>query len=1242
MRNKFKFILFGLTLLTLLCYTATAAPSITPTPAAATLDTLTDNLPQAFSVTVSESSDIVWYLDESPVQSSALNQTSDLYSANPGSAGIYNVTVIATNSTTLASNQYTWTWNLNQSLSIDSSSPGSNPGTNVGDSQAFSVDLNQVADVNWYIDNVLMQTNSSVTSASYTNNTAPADSYTVKATASNVNGSKTETWTWTVSTVPSPTITLSDPSSSTPSDNTGVSRTFTANVDQTVNLTWIFNDVALGPVNNSVTTSSYTFSSAPEGTHNLTVLVENANGVDQKQWDWTVSNASLSITGSNPGSDPETTVDTTQLFNVTTNQACDVQWLVNGTVVQTNSSVTTADLSIFKSTAASYNVTVVATNVNGVEQKTWIWDVRSKTYFSGDRIWDADAGQSTTYTWDAKSFSGFFYDLESGLSSETMTITGISRTIGDEKLVYETRPVETDFEHSGWGKYQVIGFMAEKYFAGYTSNTSITDVDTVSMMSNGQLSKVLMDTDDKETVYSGSSLDLEDGYKLNVVEVDTNGDRVLLTLTKDGDELDSDVVSSNDDYVYKKDLGDSDNVVLIAVHFADIFSGTESNAVFVQGIFQVSDAYDSVENGDNYGKMQVTAISDNLIQMKNDGSVSLSAGKTIDIMGKIKFEVADDSTLRFAPFVDMTDPGTYELRGTVAEGNELITWTPLNFEGFYYDIDEGIQTETLQLTSISGRTIPSDALVYTSTPAAVTFSHSAWGKFNVMGFMAEKYFAGYPSGTFGSSSAVDLLSSGQLSKVLIDSDDKTSVYSGQSLTLENGYTLDIVEVDSDGNKVLVQLNKDGDEVDSGIASANDNYIYEMDLGDSDNVPVIVVHFNEIFRGSESNAVFIQGIFQISDDYTTIEDGDTNDKMEVTSVGSSIVMKNSNSISLSRGKEISLMGDVVIRVADSGTVRYYPAVDVTTSANEALSLSLSDSTITEGESISITVTSRGASISDATVKVDGSSIGNTGDDGTLDYTPSSTGTLDITTEKDGYTSGSTQLEVISKDDETRKMSIEVSPSEVYEGNTMTIYVLKAIGGDAISGAEITLDGKSIGTTGSDGTISYTATEPGAHKLVATKSGMSDAELDLKVNELAAKFEFSNLAITPLEIKQGQDATISVDVANTGTAAGDYTVDLKINDVVVDSQLVSLSVGNSTTIQFKHKEDEIGTYTVKVGGLTTTYEVFEKSGTILYVLGAIGLAAIGGIAYLFTAGGWTVEIAQAKAAEAIETIRELIGK
>ncbi|MDI3486259.1 MAG: hypothetical protein PWQ50_1479, partial [Methanolobus sp.] len=412
--------------------------------------------------------------------------------------------------------------------------------------------------------------------------------------------------------------------------------------------------------------------------------------------------------------------------------------------------------------------------------------IYSKTYFTGDRIWDVNANQSDDYyIWDAKSFSGFFYDLESGLSSENMTISNIDRSLGDGDIVYQTRPVETDFEHSDWGSYQVIGFMAEKYFAAYTDKTDIDDVDEVSMMSSGQLSKILLDDDDKESVFSGSSLILEDGYELNVVEVDVNGNNVYVTLTKDGDELDSGVISSGEDYVYKTDLGDADDVVLIAIHISSVFSGTESNAVFIQGVFQISEDYVELDDGETYGEMEVTSISDDLIEMENDGTVSLSKGKSITLMGKIKLIVADNDDLRFAPYVDMSDPGTYELRGTVAEDDDLLTWTPLNFEGFYYDIDEGIQTETLELTAISGRTIDDGDLVYTSTPASVEFEHSDWGEFQVIGFMAEKYFAGYTDNTdVDDVDEVSLMSNGQLSKVLLDDDDKASVYSGSSLILE--------------------------------------------------------------------------------------------------------------------------------------------------------------------------------------------------------------------------------------------------------------------------------------------------------------------------------------------------------------------------------------------------------------------------------------------------------------------------
>lgn len=996
------------------------------------------------------------------------------------------------------------------------------------------------------------------------------------------------------------------------------------------------------------TTSSYTATGlSSSASHSIGVRTKDLSG---NLGNWANASAATTADTGEPGSVTSLSVDSKgsdwikwKWTNPTDSDFDHVMVYINNVFVTNVSanSYTANNLSASTSYTIKLHTVDDAGNINNADV-TNTTSTYHKSYLTGDRIWDENANQSTTYKWDAKSFSGFFYDLETGFSSETMTITDISRTIGDGKLVYRTEPVDSNFEHSGWGKYQVIGFMAEKYFAGYTSNTTITGVDRVSLISSGQLSKVLIDNDDKKSVYSGSSLTLEDGYKLNIVQVDRNGDKVFVTLTKDGDELDSAVISGSGDYIYKTDLGDSDDVVIVAVRFTSIFSGTESNAVTIQGIFQISEDYIELEDGASYGKMEITGFSDDYIEMKNDGSISLSKGKTIPIMGKIKFIVADSNTLRFAPFVDMSSPGTYELRGTVAEGDEKLTWTPLNFEGFYYDIDEGIQTEKLELKEINDRSIPKNKLVYTSTPKEVSFEHSDWGNFSVIGFMAEKYFAGYPSGAFGSSSSVDILSDGLLSKVLIDEDDKKSVYSGSSLVLEEGYALNIVQVDKNGDKVMVTLTKDGDEVDTSIISGSGTYIYEKDLGDSDDVPLIAIHFDSIFSGTESNAVFVKGIFQISEDYLEIEDGDTFGKMEVTGIGGSITMSNKDSISLSKGKSIAIMGDVSINVADSSTVRYYPYVEVTTTPSQSLSVSLDNSITTKGSKVTVTVTSRGAAVSDATVKAGSSTVGTTDDEGRITYTASTIGTIKITASKEGYAEGSSELEVISPDDDSRKIILEVSPQEVYEGSSVTFFVLKAIGGDAVEGATVSYDGKSIGSTSSQGTVTYTVTNPGMHKLTAVKSGFLDASMNLEVKELAAKFEFTNLVISPLDVRQGKEATFSVDVKNVGTAAGNYTVDLKVNDTVVGTKTVSLGIGESETLEFKHAEKEPGTYTVKVADLTTTYEVFERSGIIWYALGAIAVVVVGGLGYLFTAGGWTVDIAQAKVDEAIQTIQELVSK
>jgi len=92
--------------------------------------------------------------------------------------------------------------------------------------------------------------------------------------------------------------------------------------------------------------------------------------------------------------------------------------------------------------------------------------------------------------------------------------------------------------------------------------------------------------------------------------------------------------------------------------------------------------------------------------MRNSDSISLSKGNTIDVMGELIFVVADASELRFAPIVKTTEPGTYELRGTVHDEKfDTSVWTPFNFEGFYYNIDDNVSTESLVIEKLNDRTI---------------------------------------------------------------------------------------------------------------------------------------------------------------------------------------------------------------------------------------------------------------------------------------------------------------------------------------------------------------------------------------------------------------------------------------------------------------------------------------------------------------------------------------------------------
>ena len=877
---------------------------------------------------------------------------------------------------------------------------------------------------------------------------------------------------------------------------------------------------------------------------------------------------------------------------------------------------------------ASGNGNLSAGNINDSVQVQGL----PSGYDTGNRIWEAGSC-GDTYRWTAQSFTGFYYDIDDGFSTETLTITDIKQTLKAGAIEYVTETREVKFDCSDWGKYNVIGFMAEKYFAGYDEDETdeITD-ETISLVSDKMLSKVLIDEDDKHTVSTGASLELQEGYELKIIQLDASGDKAQIELLRNGKSVDTGIIDNTPaTYVYTRDIGKADDVPLIAISVDSVFSGTETDMLVIKGIFQISEDYKSVKNDDRYGEMEITSTSKDGITMKNDDDITLDEGKIVPLMGNIKFLVADSSTLRFALYEEITEPGTHDVRGTVYDtGNATssipTTWTPMNFEGFYYDIDKPLGTEKLEIKE-KGTSIGNDKLIYSTTVQSVKFDCSDWGKYNVIGFMAEKYFAGYDEDETDeiTDETISLVSDKMLSKVLIDEDDKHTVSTGASLELQEGYELKIIQLDASGDKAQIELLRNGKSVDTGIIDNTPaTYVYTRDIGKADDVPLIAISVDSVFSGTETDMLVIKGIFQISEDYKSVEIGDTYGEMEITSTSNTgITMKNDDDIDLDKGGKTMIMGDVGIMTSDGGA-RYCLFVRRTIGSLPSLAIDVSDPPIVDTE-ITITITSDGSPVEGAEVKFAGENLGLTDSDGEIRFTSEEAGTFTITARKNNYDPASEEIRILTED-EAEKDPLEIAMLEKVEpGEDVVIKVTSD--GDVIEGASVIWDGEDIGETDETGSLTYTTEDAGTYTVTASKAGYLNASEEIKVAFPSAEFELADLTF-PAEMSANKKFTITVDVTNTGDADGTYLAELMVDGTAADSTSVDLDAGETTTVEFTHKISKAGTYTIEIGSESGEVAVTKaESNTALVAAALIVLAALGAIGYVLISsapeGGWTVE-------------------
>jgi len=570
---------------------------------------------------------------------------------------------------------------------------------------------------------------------------------------------------------------------------------------------------------------------------------------------------------------------------------------------------------------------------------------------------------TSNFEWNAQNFAGFYYDIDDDLGTEkiTTTITEGNKLQEPSGVSYVTTAQKNDFDFDAWGFYNVIGFQANKYFAGYLNDETIEDADEVLLkestdensLSDEQLEEILIDNDDEMTVTSGTPLKMKEGYELAIKSIDIDSNRVYLDLTKNGSLVDSKVIypSKNNPtlfdktYYYRKDVGDSRDLVIIAVHFKNAFRGSDQNMATIDGIWQISEIPTEVKVDTQYDKMRIASVSADTITMDNkDNTVTLSKNKDIPLMGDLKIVTADqaivndDNPLRYYIAKVVSEASMYEIRGYVATGNYW--WNSQNFAGFYYDIDDDQGTEEIATTITEGNKLQEpDGIVYATAAQNCIFNFDDWGSYNTIGLLGKKYFASYRiednDGTspdiLQEANVTNLLDYGELTEILLNEDQGDVLDLSKPIDLKENYSLKL-KVGTDNKGILVELLKDKKTIDKKAVIMPGTYVFGSNVGDASKMPIIAAHFQEPIFLEGRSYIKLDGLWQISENPIYVSRGTSYGLMTVTNIDPAsglIVMSNlDNTITLSKNKEISLMGDFNIRtsdqnyVDDSNPLRYY--------------------------------------------------------------------------------------------------------------------------------------------------------------------------------------------------------------------------------------------------------------------------------------------------------------------------------
>ncbi|WP_338097653.1 S-layer protein domain-containing protein [Methanolapillus ohkumae] len=818
----------------------------------------------------------------------------------------------------------------------------------------------------------------------------------------------------------------------------------------------------------------------------------------------------------------------------------------------------------------------------------------------GSNIWDEEQRMPSTYNWTPHLYSGFYFDTDSDLYTESleMTISTSGRTIESSNARYMTEVEPARFAYSDWGSYDFIAWIGKPYFAGYEKYDSGDKNDTayfaksnVSTLSDKRLYEVLINEKSERKISSGDTHNLENDYKLRISDINTNNREFRLTLEKGGSAVKNETVSSNSTFVFEKSLDNSGSIPIIAVHVRDV---TDGKAV-IDGIFQISENSKDVSSGKRVDAMEITNVNNTSIIMKNPSRIDLSANRNITLMEHIKIQVGDSSKLRFGLISDpiTTAEKKYPSRSSVYDiyDNNMKSWTGRSYGEFSYIWSNGMTPEnlTVDVKGNIGRTLNPKEISYEVLSYNSSFNYSDWGGFKSVRIAGDEYFAGYTAynsseknnTTNFTSSDYNILEKGLISKVLVNNNSSRSYSVGSEISLGDGYALKLNKIEGEGSskKLNLTLLKNGSAVENASLSENENYIRKTTFGEIGGVPQIVVRVGSIFVGSSSTEINISGIFQISDNTTDVTAGRRIDNMRVEYTSrTGFYLLNNDTIDLSRGRDIRLVGNLSLHVADSDDVRFFFFNQNGSTTQKSLKIILPDM-VYPYQDIDIRVQASDGSnwinAEGVQVRVNGNSIGSTNSSGQIQYTVGESGTYNFSAEKDGYTSA---FQMKSTTDPEKNLTM-TAPLYIFESDSFLIFV-RDDSYAYVTGASVYENNVLIGMSDENGSVSVTAKAPGSFEYKATKSGYGPGAMSQNILPYGPYFAVTNAPLSELEFFMNQRTKIPFEITNVGKEKGVGEVSISFNDQNTTKK-VTLEPGESKTISYTVKPLTAGYNVITVG-------------------------------------------------------------